>query len=234
MKKIFLGVYFLITTVFLNAQKFEQLTKLVAVDRAEGNQLGNAVAISGNYAIVGAAGMPEQGFPGNCNCAYVFEKNSSGAWTQIQKLTSPDAHNTNGFGSSVAVSGNRIVIGAPQEDQDDKGGSALSAAGAAYVYERNSTGAWNFTKKLISTDRGALHQFGHSVSISNARVLIGAPNQSAAYLYERIDAANWKSWCKIIAPDEPTGTGFGTSVSISGEDMVISAPGAKNDTTNVT
>jgi len=152
MKKILIGSSLLIAATFLNAQKFEQLSKLFAADRAPNYQLGNAVAISGNYAIVGAAGVADQGFPGDCNCAYVFEKNASGAWTQIQKLTSPDPRN-NGFGSSVAISGNRIVIGAPTEELDDKGSNQLTAAGAVYVYERTNTGTWSFTKKLVSTDR---------------------------------------------------------------------------------
>ena len=234
MKKLIVALYLLVISAVLYSQKFEQLSKLSAADRAEGNQLGRAVAISDNFAVVGAADASLGGIPNSGNCAYVFEKNSSGAWTQIQKLTAPDAHGKNGFGFSVAISGNRIVVGAPEEDLDDKGGNTLTVAGAAYVYEKNNAGTWSFTKKLISTDRGALHQFGYSVSMSNERVLIGAPGQSAAYLFERIDAGNWKPWCKIMAPDEPTGIGFGTSVSISGEEMVIGAPGAKKDTTNVT
>jgi hypothetical protein len=230
MKKIFIG-FFLVATTCLHAQTFQQINKLFATDRAAENNLGTAVAISGNYAVVAASDIPSMGYPNNCNCVYVFEKNSSGVWAQIQKLTSPDP-NKNGFGFSVAISGNRIVIGAPTEEGDDKGSNLLVAAGAVYVYERNNTGTWSFTKKLVSTDRGAIHQFGYSVSISNARVLIGAPGQAAAYLYERIDANNWKAWCKIIAPDG--GGGFGHSVSISGEDIAIGAPSEDKDTTNIT
>ena len=232
MKKIFIGSYLLIATICIHAQKFEQITKLVAADRAVENNLGTAVAISGNYAVIAGAEIPSKGAPSNCNCVYVFEKNSTGDWKQLQKLIAPDA--ADGFGFSVSISGDRIVIGAPGEDLDDKGSNSFIGAGAAYVYERNTAGTWSFAKKLISMDRGASHQFGYSVSISNAKVLVGAPNHSAAYLFERIDANNWKAWCKLIAPDEPTGIGFGHSVSISGEDMVIGAPGAKKDTNNVT
>jgi len=231
MKKIFIGFNLLLTVVFIQAQKFEQLTKLVTADRAIENNLGTAVAISGNYAVIAGAEIPSKGAPSNCNCVYVFEKNSTGDWKQIQRLTAPDA--ADGFGFSVAISGDRIVVGAPNEDLDDKGGNSLVAAGAAYIFERNNTATWVFTKKLISTDRGTLHQFGYSVSISNARVLVGAPYQAAAYLFERIDASNWKAWCKIIAPDG-SGNSFGTSVAISGEDMAIGAPGEGKDTTNVT
>jgi hypothetical protein len=230
MTKIFIGLNLLFAFVFVRAQKFEQLTKLIAADRAVDNNLGTAVAISGNYAVIAGAEIPSKGAPSNCNCVYVFEKNSTGDWKEIQKLIAPDA--ADGFGFSVSISGSRIVVGAPNEDLDDKGGNSLVAAGAAYIFERNNAGTWVFTKKLISTDRGAVHQFGYSVSISNARVLIGAPNHAAAYLFERIDASNWKTWCKLVAPDG--GDGFGTSVAIDGEDIAIGAPGESKDTTNLT
>lgn len=222
----------MIAATCLPAQTYQQQNKLFAADRSAENYLGTAVAISGNYAVVAASDIPSMGYPNNCNCVYVFEKNSTGDWKQIQKLNSPDGHTGNSFGFSVAINGDRIIIGAPEEALDDKGGNSMGGAGAVYVYEKNNTGTWSFTKKLISSDRGASQQFGYSVSLSNARVLIGAPNQRAAYLFERIDANNWKTWCKIIAPDG--GVGFGHSVSISGEEIAIGAPGEDKDTTNVT
>ncbi|HZI53529.1 MAG TPA: hypothetical protein VFD56_07500 [Chitinophagaceae bacterium] len=233
MKKIFIGSFLLITVTCLHAQKFEQLAKLVATDRAVENDLGTAVAISGNYAVVAASEIPSLGIPNNCNCVYVFEKNAGGTWAQVQKLTKPDGPALNGFGFSVAINGNRIVVGAPGEELDDKAANPQPGAGAAYVFERNSAGTWSFIKKLLSIDRGPAQQFGYSVSISNAKVLIGAPNHRAAYLFERMDGGNWKPWCKLIAPDETGGSGFGWSVGISGDDMVVGAPGESKDTTNV-
>jgi hypothetical protein len=145
MKKIFIG-FLLIATTCLHAQTFQQINKLFAADRAAENNLGTAVAISGNYAVIAGSDIPSMGYPNNCNCVYVFEKNLSGTWTQIQKLTCPDP-NKYGFGFSVAISNDRIVIGAPTEEGDDKSSNLLVAAGAVYIYERNNSGTWNITKK---------------------------------------------------------------------------------------
>src|SRR5690242_3182442 len=117
MKKIFIGLNLFFLVVFVQAQKFEQLIKLVTTHSAVDNNLETAVAISGNYAVSAGAEIPSKGAPSNCNCVYVFEKNSTGDWKEIQKLVAPDA--ADGFGFSVAISGDRIVVGAPNEDLDD-------------------------------------------------------------------------------------------------------------------
>src|SRR5260221_9161098 len=112
MKKSLIIICFLFAAIWSNAQTFQQLTKLVASDRTAGNQFGTAVAISGNYAVVGASDIPEVGIASSGNCAYVFEKNSAGEWKQQQKLIPPQGMSNESFGSSVTISGNIIAIGA--------------------------------------------------------------------------------------------------------------------------
>src|SRR5258708_1025442 len=78
------------STNILNAQNYTQLSKLIATDRSAGNQFGNAVSISGNYAVVGAANIAQAQIVNPGNCAYVFERKADGTWMQIQKLTPHD------------------------------------------------------------------------------------------------------------------------------------------------
>ena len=95
-------------------------------DSATFDLFGVSVALSGNTAVVGASGITvsarDQG------AAYVFTR-SSGFWSQQQELTASDAAGGDLFGSSVAISGNTVIAGAP-----DKQIGANPNQGAAYVF----------------------------------------------------------------------------------------------------
>ena len=93
---------------------------------------------------------------------------SGGVWSQQQKLEASDAAAGDGFGFSVAISGETIVVGV-QED----GGAAGSDQGSAYVFVR-SGGVWSQQKKLEASDAAAEDNFGISVAISGETVVVGA------------------------------------------------------------
>ncbi len=93
------------------------------------------MAVSGDTAVVGAIGEDAGG--SGAGAAYVFQRDQGGAdtWGEVKKLTASDAQAADSFGWRVAVGGDTAVVGAHGEDA---GGSA---AGAAYVFERNEGGA---------------------------------------------------------------------------------------------
>ena len=89
-----------------------QTAKLTASDGAADNYFGWSVAVSGNTVVVG-----ELGATGYQGAAYVFVEPASGGWanaTETAKLTGPDGTTINGFGRSVAISGNTVVVGGAQ------------------------------------------------------------------------------------------------------------------------
>ncbi|MBK6947742.1 MAG: FG-GAP repeat protein [Haliscomenobacter sp.] len=97
------------------AQTWDQVLKALASDAGADDQLGYSVAISGDYAIVGAW---MDNIPGgiigdkiDAGSAYIFER-IAGTWTQVQKLTASDAAALDVFGSSVSISGNYAIVGA--------------------------------------------------------------------------------------------------------------------------
>ena len=95
-----------------------ETAKLVADDGAARAYFGHAVAISGDVAVVGAIGNDE--FTG---AAYVYRTVDGGdTWTQEAKLLASDYAAGAQFGTSVAIDGDAIVVGAPRAD---------SSAGAA-------------------------------------------------------------------------------------------------------
>ena len=105
-------------------EKWTQKAKLRSSDSAISDSFGWSVAISGNTSIIGADGNDDRkGF------AYVFVLDSStGSWKQQAELTSSDSALDDHFGSSVAISGNPAIVGAPFDE--DNGASS----GSAYVF----------------------------------------------------------------------------------------------------
>ena len=91
----------------------EQRDKLLASDGASGDLFGGAVAISGDYAIVGACYDDDKGF--NSGTAYIFRR-SGNSWTQEAKLTADDGAESDFFGESVAISGDYAIVGASAND----------------------------------------------------------------------------------------------------------------------
>ena len=86
-----------------------------------------------------------------------------------QQIYAPDGRPNDHFGSSLAMSGDTIITGAPEGDA-----AAVADCGAAYVYVRTAAG-WTFQAKLLPPIPAAGQQFGFSVALDGNSALIGAP-----------------------------------------------------------
>jgi len=205
-----------------------QTKKLTASDGSSDDRFGNAVAISGDTIVVGAEWDDDNGT--QSGSAYVFERNKDGAdnWGQVQKLTASDGASTDLFGTSVAISGDTIVIGSFYDDDDG------TDSGSAYIYSRNQSGAdsWGQVKKLTASDGAGGDRFGNSVSISGDTVVVGAywddengGNSGSAYVFERNHdgADNWGQVQKLTASDGAGSDYFGDSVAISSDTVIVGA-----------
>ena len=109
-----------------------QDAKLTASDAATGDFFSRSVSISGGTVVVGAWTHDCTPSGNDCGAAYVFEKPALG-WadgTQDAKLTASDAAANDRFGSSVAISGNTVVVGASGDDCTPSGNDC----GSAYVF----------------------------------------------------------------------------------------------------
>ena len=195
--------------------------KLTASDASPDDRFGLAVALSNNVAVVGAAFDKDGGFYSGSVYVYRFD---GATWVQEAKLTAANAKPNDLFGLSVAVSGDRVVVGAPLDD--DLGNDA----GAAYVYHFDGRN-WNEEAKLVASDAARFDQLGFSVAISDDRVAVGAhldddagSGSGAAYIF-RFDGADWVQEAKLTASDAAALDEFGHAVSISGDTVVIGAHG---------
>ena len=142
-----------------------QVTKLTASDGAANDAFGCSVSISGDTIVVGASYDDSQQ-----GSAYVFTRNNQTMddWGQVTKLTASDGEASDYFGIGVSISGDSIVVGAGYDDSNQ---------GSAYVFTRNNQTAddWGQVKKLTASDGAASDYFGCSVSLSDDKIVVGAP-----------------------------------------------------------
>ncbi len=205
-----------------NGNEWAQEAKLTASDGALGESFGSSVAISGNYAVVGATIGRTPGTQ-NTGAAYVFYYDGAN-WTQQAKLTASDPANGNSFGCSVTIDGDLIVVGSWGND------SAGADAGSAYVFERSGT-TWSEQTKLIPAGLISYDYFGSSVAIDGSYLVVGAwgsdgvENFSGAAYVFYYNGSSWGQQSRLTAADGVTDQLYGQSVAISGSRVVIGAPG---------
>jgi uncharacterized repeat protein (TIGR01451 family) len=216
----------------------------------EGDRFGSSVAVSHDLSCVEGesmidrvlvAGAAQASTKGTLSgAAYVFVQDAcSKRWgaEPVLKLPKPD-DDTNafdGYGYSVAVSGNGgvIAIGAPLHD------GLQGNAGAVYVYER-ADATWTLRAKLTAEEDAEQNdQLGTALALSSdGEVLIaGAPQpnpatepRGKAYVYQ-YDSANRKYLRSKLIPMEDQRQrpfdffGFAVSLSSNGAVAVVGAPG---------
>ena len=178
---------------------WSQMQKLVAADRTAGDKLSDwSLSISGNYIIAGSYLQAKNASGGDsvymAGAAYIFEKNSSNNWLQVQKIVASDRYEVDRFGCGVSVSGDIAVVGAMDEDEDSTGGHFLASSGSAYIYKRDRNGKWNEVQKITSNVRKDGSNFGFCVGNDNERIIAGAYHEDAtrgaAYIFERCSSAS--------------------------------------------
>jgi len=196
-----------------------QEQRIVPSDPATGDRFGYAVAISGNYAVVGA--YFEDAMGTDSGSAYVFRYNGV-TWVQQQKLTAADGANYDFFGKSVDISGSVALVGSLEDDDLGTG------SGAVYAYRLNGT-TWSQTQKLRASDGTAYDYFGGSVAISGNAAIIGAywddvavGDCGSAYTFF-YNGSTWVQEQKITAADGGLNDRFGWSVDISGSNAIVGA-----------
>lgn len=170
------------------------------------DDFGRSLAIDGNSLVIGAPGEDGQ-FPGiqdgslltgngapNSGAAYVFVRGGDGWAFQayLKASTLPDpAIGRYSFGASVALDGNRIVVGAPGEGSPATGvgvgpddevfteATRLVGAGAAYVFDRTGD-TWDQVAYLKASNTEASDSFGVAVAVSGETVVVGALGEDGA------------------------------------------------------
>ena len=197
------------------AGNWSQKAKLVASDATNLAKFGSSVAIFGNVAVVGAPGV-SHGVYINAGAVYIFQRDGSGNWSEIKKLTADDAATNHAFGSSVAInSSSRVVVGAPGAHKN----SSVTNTGALYLFNFDGSN-WQQQSKLTAFDSKSGDGFGTSVAVSGDLVMAGAPladsinyATGAVYLFRHDGGGSWSEKRKLVASNGLKGDRFGSSIA---------------------
>lgn len=199
---------------------FSEILKATASNANSGDNLGFAVSIDGDVAVIGALFADPDGVS-NAGAAYVYEYNGTD-WIEVQILIASDKSASDRLGTSVSVKGTTIVVGA----------IASGTAGAAYVYEK-SGGAWPATEtaKLTPSDGTTNDEFGGSIAIDSTTIIVGAQqndpdglsNAGAAYVFEKAGTWPANETAKLTASDKSIVVWHGYSVAIDGNTIIVGA-----------
>jgi FG-GAP repeat/Concanavalin A-like lectin/glucanases superfamily len=207
-----------------------QQQQLLASD-SSGGFTGASIAMVADMVVIGAPSWSQ-----SSGAAYVFVRASAGStWTEQQRLTASDPSASAGFGSSVAISGNTVAIGATGWDLNTP--SVLQNVGAVYVFVQGSgSTTWTQQQRLVLPDAITSDAFGTSVALSGDVLVAGyawdqqTPSAitdcGAAYVFLRAaGATTWTPSQRIIAFDRAASDSLGAAVAISGSDVFVSATG---------
>ena len=182
---------------------------------------GGSVAIEGNRVLIGAPGGELLRPPVSHGKAFLFDATDGGL---LRTFYDPIyLGDFDSLGHSVAMQGNHVLIGAPEN---------VSYGGAGFLFDASDQNSWwIFSDPTPPYDE---YLFGASVAIDGNQVLIGAPWQEVgansttgqALLFDATTGALLQTF------DDPTITEadvFGGAVAIDGNLVLV---GASGDDTN--
>ncbi len=217
---------------------------LKASNAKAGDWFGCSVAISGDTLVVGANQKDHSTYAGEADssalgtgAAYVFTR-SGGVWNQQALLKASHGETDDRFGNSVAISGDILVVGAPEEDSGANTGwadNSATNAGAAYIFIRNA-GVWSQRAYVKASNAEEGDNFGSSVAISGDTLVVGAlyedsianageadnsaMSAGSAYIFTR-DAGVWRQQAYLKASNAERADFFGFSVAVSGDILAV-------------
>ncbi|MTI29771.1 FG-GAP repeat protein, partial [Xanthovirga aplysinae] len=203
-----------------SAGSWSGINETAKVIASDGTHIfGYSVRISDDQIVAGASsGGHINGYP--TGIAYVFEKPAKG-WSNMSETAILRASDGNGydfFGSSVGVSGDQILIGAPYEESEGNG------SGSVYVFEKPLEG-WSDTNEkqkipvppFFSNNHD---QYGRLVSVDGDYAVVGGIQRGYVLLFW-YNGGSWEKLARLTASDSSWSRYFGCSVSISGDQVVV-------------
>jgi hypothetical protein len=226
------------------------------------DRFGTSVAVAGDTVVIGAPkedssttginSVPNEEAL-DAGAAYVFVRSGTN-WSQQAYLKASQVDAEDGFGWSVAISGDTVVVGAKYEDSGTTGINSTPnedafRAGAAYVFVRTGTN-WSQQAYLKASQSNKDDYFGYSVAVDGDTVMVGAinaaikatgvnstanadaPNGGAVYVFVR-RGTNWSQQARLTASQVNTGDQFGISVAVDGDTVAVGALEEDSSTTGV-
>ena len=186
-----------------------------------GARFGDAVALDGSWAAIGAPRSDGSGIASGA--VHVFD-GRSGSWQEAQRIEAPDGASGDFFGDSVALSGRWLAIGAWGDD--DRG----EKSGSVWIYHRERE-EWRPVQKIVPRELESRDRFGCSVELSGDWLLIGSSgwntNQGAICTF-KLEGAKWRKDRRLHASVGTSEEWLGFSLAVTKDLMVSGVPGRRD------
>lgn len=194
------------------------------------SRFATSVSICGSIAVAGnpadAAGGADSG------SISIFEKDPSGNWQLVQKITAP--HPGIRFGFGVQVIRDWIFVSAPYDNERG------TYSGALYIYNKGASGVWEVFQKLAPDGLQQYNYFAENLHANDTTLAVSARVQrvngingaGAVYFYELTSDHSWQLNQMVTSPAPQASDFFSGQFTFSGESLVVLAPNADDFCTN--
>lgn len=193
--------------------------KIIASDSNREHRFGAPVAVSGDTMVVGVRSDDEP-FTA-AGAIYIYDWDGD-RWVFSAKMRNSVNASTSSFGQVVAIDGDTIVVGTPED-------SSPRDAGAIYVFERIG-GTWTEQARLRPSNVQGGAKFGTAIAVDGTRIVVGAPredganeNEGAVYVFERKDGV-WQETGKVAPAQARKDAQFGQTVDLFDDLIAVAAP----------
>ncbi len=211
----------LAAAMILTADAAAQCTLVRVTAGFPQDELGRAVAADGDYVVIGAPKLDDQG--ADAGGAVVFWDNGQ-FWQWMGKLTGSASGSGSELGESVAIDGPWVAVGAPNDVVFP------NSSGTVTLFERGGL-YWSEVVRLVPSDGADGDHFGDSVDLDGDVCVVGAPlknglvgaDSGVAYVYRRV-GGTWTEEAKLQAFDFKQDDRFGWRVAVSGATIAVSSP----------
>ena len=188
---------------------------------------GQSIDIDGDTIAVGAYFFNGGGYSIS-GAAYIFTRSGS-TWTQQQRLLAPSPQNNGYFGTTIALSGDSVIVG-------EFGDNSLQ--GAAHIFTRSGS-TWSHQQEITAsggTNPGN-RRFSINLDIDGDTAVVGAYYENfgfspvnteagAVYIFTR-SGSTWTQQQRIgyeSIESNKSFAYFGQSISLEGEVVAIGSP----------
>jgi hypothetical protein len=207
-----------------NGTDWVEEQKLLASDGDPVDQFGFAVATDGNVAVIGA--VDDDDIADRSGAAYVYRYDGE-SWIEEQKLKATDPEFFDTFGFDVGVLDDVIAVGNRWDDDDG------SNSGSVFMYRFDGEN-WQFEQEIAASDAAVNANFGHSLSLNQNRLIVGANwddsacegdvlcRSGAAYVFD-FDGERWNETQKLVSDDIAREDEYGHDVALDGDRAIVSA-----------
>lgn len=240
------------------AASFAQQAYIKASNTGSFDLFGTTAAMSGDTLALGApsedssatgvGGDQNDNAAENAGAVYVFVRDPAGVWSQQAYIKASNTGAGDGFGSSLALDGDTLVVGAGSEGSaatgidGDQTDNSAARSGAAYVFTRDVASDWSQQAYIKASNTAGGDNFGSAITLSGDTLAVGAPRENSAatgidgdqndnslaiagavYVFTRDVAGAWSQQAYVKASNTGEIDAFGASVALSGDTLAVGA-----------